>query len=93
MKFGEFPVGPVFRSPHFHLPWAWVQSLVGELKFCNLQGSTQKKKKKAIFFIKNLYPKPDKTAQDLGSENLGSSINSEAVSKSPPIFELPSPHL
>ena len=54
MKLGEFPVGPVFRSQHSHLPWAWVQSLVGELKFCNLQGSTQKKKSR--FVHKELRP-------------------------------------
>ena len=41
---GEFPDGLVVRIPGFQC-WAWVQSLVGELRSCKLCDSAKKKTK------------------------------------------------
>ena len=40
---GEFPDGLVVRIPGFQC-WAWVQSLVGELRSCKLCDSAKKQK-------------------------------------------------
>ena len=41
---GEFPDDSVVRTPALSLPWAQVQSLVGELKSHKLHGTAKKKK-------------------------------------------------
>ena len=41
----EFPGGPVVRTPIL-LPGSWAQSLIRELRSCNLCGKAKKKKKK-----------------------------------------------
>ena len=39
---GEFPGGPVVRTPKFLLQRAWVQSLVGKIRSCKLLSSPPK---------------------------------------------------
>ena len=35
---GDFPGGPVVKTPNFHWRGAWVRSLIGELRSCMLSG-------------------------------------------------------
>ena len=43
---GDFPGGPVVKTPHFHCRGARVRSLVRELRSRMLHGAAKKKKKK-----------------------------------------------